>query len=85
MTAYLSRSELRVVAEDGRTVTVEAGDYLDGVDPFAGLTLRDRARWASLVRGYAEQIMPAEGLVVVDHLGRYALCREADLLPIHQE
>jgi len=84
MSAYLSREELHLLADDGRTITVEAGDYLEAVDPLAGLALRDRARWASVVRAGATALSPSEGLVVVEVRDRYALARVEDLLIIDE-
>jgi len=84
MSAYLSREALHLLADDGRTITVDAGDYLEAVDPLAGLVLRDRARWASVVRAGAAALSPSEGLVVVEVRQRYALARVEDLLLVDE-
>jgi hypothetical protein len=85
VSAYLSREELHLLADDGRTLTVEAGDYLEAVDPLASLALRDIARWASVVRAGAEALSPSEGLVVLEVGSRYALARVEDLIPLVTE
>ena len=84
MSAYLTREQLELVAEDGTTVTVEAGDYLEAVDPFdAPLTLRQRSAWAScLQRGVADG-EPGEAVVVLEVRGKYGFARLSDLLAIN--
>ena len=83
MSAYLTRELLELVAEDGTTITVEAGDYLEAVDPFdAPLTLRQRSAWVScLQRGIADGEL-GEAVVVLEVRGKYGFARLSDLLLI---
>ena len=85
MSAYLTREQLELVAEDGTTITVEAGDYLEAVDPFgAPLTLRQRSTWAScLQRGVADG-EPGEAVVVLEVRGKYGFARLSDLLVVEE-
>lgn len=85
MSAYLTREGLSLVAEDGSTLTVDAGDYLEAVDPFASsLSLRDRERWCSCLRQGAFAAPEVVEAVVLEVRGRYAYARMVDLLTVDE-
>lgn len=85
MSAYLTREQIDLVAEDGTTITVEAGDYLEGVDPFAApLTLRQRSAWVSCLQRGAASGPPGDAVVVLEMRGRYGYARLTDLLPVEE-
>lgn len=83
MSAYLTREQLELVAEDGTTITVEAGDYLEAVDPFgAPLTLRQRSAWVSCLQRGAASGPPGDAVVVLEVRGKYGFARLSDLLAV---
>lgn len=86
MSAYLTREQLELVAEDGTTVTVEAGDYLEAVDPFsAPLTLRQREAWVSCLRRGLARGAPGAAVVVLDAGGRMLYAHADDLLVVEED
>lgn len=83
MSAYLTREQLALVAEDGTTITVEAGDYLEAVDPFGpSLTLRQRSAWVSCLQHGVAAGEPGEAVVVLEVRGKYGFARLSDLLAV---
>jgi hypothetical protein len=84
VSAYLTRELLELVGEDGTTITVEAGDYLEGVDPW-GLSLRDRTRWCDVLRRVRAIEGVGQAVVVLEVGARYALGRIEDLILLVDE
>ncbi len=51
MSAYLTHTELSLLAADGTRVVVEAGDYVEAVDVFGErIDARRRAEWLATMR-----------------------------------
>ena len=93
MSAYLTREQLELVGEDGTTITVEAGDYLEGVEPW-GLSPRDRTRWCDVLRLGLERDPPrrrregeidAHPIVILDAGGRMVYAHADDLLTVDDD
>jgi len=95
VSAYLSREELHLLADDGRTLTVEAGDYLEAVDVFGeGMDARRRAEWLATMRLGLERDPPrrrqpdeldAHPMLILDVRGRLVYAHADDLLVVDDE
>ena len=95
MRAYLTRSELSLLAADGGRVVVEAGDYLEAVDPFGGgMNARRRGEWLAVLRLGLEREPPrrrregemdAHPVVILDAGGRMVYAHADDLLTVEDE
>ena len=95
MRAYLTRSELSLLAADGGRVGVEAGDYLEAVDPFGGgMNARRRGEWLAVLRLGLERDPPrrrregdldAHPVVILDAGGRMVYAHADDLLTVDDD
>ena len=95
MRAYLTRSELSLLAADGGRVVVEAGDYLEAVDPFeASMNARRRGEWLAVLRLGLEREPPrrrregeldAHPVVILDASGRMVYAHADDLLMVDDD
>ena len=95
MRAYLTRSELSLLAADGGRVVVEAGDYIEAVDPFGGgMNARRRGEWLAVLRLGLEREPPrrrregeldAHPVVILNAGGRMVYAHADDLLAVDDE
>ena len=95
MRAYLTRSELSLLAADGGRVVVEAGDYLEAVDPLAErMDARRRGEWLAVLRLGLEREPPrrrregeidAHPIVILDAGGRMVYAHADDLLTVDDD
>ena len=95
MRAYLTRSELSLLAADGGRVVVEAGDYIEAVDPFGGgMNARRRGEWLAVLRLGLEREPPrrrrdgeldAHPVVILDAGGRMVYAHADDLLTVDDD
>ena len=95
MRAYLTRSELSLLVADGGRVAVEAGDYLEAVDPFeAGMNAWRRVEWLAVLqlglereppRRRREGALDAHPVVILDASGRMVYAHADDLLTVDDE
>ena len=92
LSAYLTRSELSLLAADGGRVVVEAGDYLEAVDPLAErMDARRGGEWLAVLRLGLEREPPrrrregeldAHPVVILDAAGRMVYAHADDLLTV---
>lgn len=95
MSAYLTRSELSLLAADGGRVVVEAGDYIEAVDPFGGgMNARRRGEWLAVLRLGLEREPPrrrregeldAHPVVILNAGGRMVYAHADDLLTVDND
>ena len=95
MRAYLTRSELSLLAADGGRVVVEAGDYLEAVDPLSErLDARRRGEWLAVLRLGLEREPPrrrregeldAHPVVILNAGGRMVYAHAEDLLTVDDD
>lgn len=95
VSAYLTRSQLSLLAADGSRLVVEAGDYLEAVDPLAErLDARRRHEWVAVLQLGLEREPPrlrrtgeidAHPVVVLDAGGRMVYAHADDLLAVEAD